>query len=68
MHNKEDQDGLEEKHGKLKLIANVDKDDKSVRMKGHVVGPPRAEDQYSVEELEEKGVVGLYVRINKDEK
>ena len=59
---------LRQEHGKLKWIANVEKDDESVRLKGHIVGPPKADDQYSAEELDEMGVVGLYVRIRKDKK
>jgi hypothetical protein len=61
-------EGLRQEHGKLKWIANVDKDDESVRLKGHIVGPPKADDQYSAEELDEKGVVGIYVRIRKNKK
>jgi hypothetical protein len=61
-------EGLRQEHGNLKWIANVDKDDESVRLKGHIVGPPKADDQYSAEELDEKGVVGIYVRIRKDKK
>ena len=40
---------LRQEHGKLKWIANVEKDDESVRLKGHIVGPPKADDQYSAE-------------------
>jgi hypothetical protein len=61
-------EGLRQEHGNLKWIANVDKDDESVRLKGHIVGPPKADDQYSAEELDEKGVVGIYVRIRKNKK
>ena len=59
---------LRHEHGKLKWIANVDKDDESVIQKGYVVGPPKADDQYSSEELDEMGVVGIYVRTQKDKK
>ena len=61
-------DELAQEHGKLKWIANVDKDDENIRLKGHIVGPPKAEDQYSAEELYEKGVVGIYVRARKEKK
>ena len=46
----------------------VDKDDPYVSLKGHVLGHPRAEDQFSAEELSEMGVVGIYVRVRKDKK
>ena len=59
---------LIQEHGKLKWVANVDKDDESVRFKGHIVGPPKADDQYSAEELDEMGVVGIYVRAYKEKK
>ena len=59
---------LRKEHGKLKWIANVDKDDESARLKGHIVGPPKADDQYSAEELDEMGVVGIYTRVRKDKK
>ena len=59
---------LRKEHGKLKWMANVDKDDEGVRLKGHIVGPPKADDQYSAEELDEMGVVGIYVRSRKEKK
>jgi hypothetical protein len=59
---------LRKQHGMLKWIANVDKDDESVRVKGHIVGPPKADDQYSSEDLEEMGVVGIYTQTRKDKK
>jgi hypothetical protein len=59
---------LIQEHGKLKWVANVEKDDESVRLKGHIVGPPKADDQYSAEELDEMGVVGIYVRAPKEKK
>ena len=59
---------LIQEHGKLKWVANVEKDDESVRFKGHIVGPPKADDQYSAEELDEMGVVGIYVRAPKEKK
>ena len=59
---------LRKEHGKLKWMANVDKDDEGVRLKGHIVGPPKAYDQYSAEELDEMGVVGIYVRSRKEKK
>lgn len=62
---KEWDEELRKEHGKLKWIANVEKDDESVRVKGHIVGPPKADDQYSSEELDEMGVVGIYTRTRK---
>ena len=59
---------LSQEHGKLKWIANVEKDDESIRLKGHIVGPPKADDQYSAEELDEMGVLGIYVRARKEKK
>ena len=59
---------LIQEHGKLKWVANVEKDDESVRLKGHIVGPPKADDQHSAEELDEMGVVGIYVRAHKGKK
>ena len=59
---------LRQEQGKLKWMVNVDKDDESVRLKGHIVGPPKGDDQYSAEELDEMGVVGIYVRVRKDKK
>ncbi len=61
-------DDVERDHRGLKWIANVDKDDPSVSVKGHVLGPPRAEDQFSAEELSEMGVVGIYGKVRKDKK
>ena len=68
MDRKEYEDAADKKHEKLKWIANVDKDDEGIRRKGYIIGPPKAEDQYSAEELEEKGVVGLYTRLRKQKK
>ena len=59
---------LRKEHGQLRWIANVDKDDESVRTKSHIVGPPKAEDQYSSEELDEMGVVGIYTRARIEKK
>ncbi|MCG2778698.1 MAG: hypothetical protein L6406_23730 [Desulfobacterales bacterium] len=59
---------LRQEHEKLKWMTNVDKDDESVRLKGHIVGPPKADDQYSAEELDEMGVIGIYIRVRKDKK
>jgi hypothetical protein len=59
---------LTQEHGKLKWVVNVEKDDESVRLKGHIVGPPKADDQYSAEELDEMGVVGIYLRASKEKK
>jgi hypothetical protein len=53
-------------HEKLKWIANVDKDDEGIRRKGYIIGPPKTEDQFSSEEFEEKGVVGLHIRLKKE--
>ena len=59
------EDSLEQHHGKLRWVTNIEKDDESARMGGHIIGPPRAGDQHSAEELEEMGVVGIYVRESK---
>ena len=59
---------LRPEHRKLVWVANVEKDDESIRLKRHIVGPPKADDQYSAEELDEMGVVGVYVRIRKGKK
>jgi hypothetical protein len=61
-------EALRPERRKLVWVANVEKDDDSVRLKRHIVGPPKADDQYSAEELHEMGVVGVYVRIQKDKK
>lgn len=65
---KEWDEELRKQRGELKWMANVDKDDDSVRVKGHIVGPPKADDQYTSEELDEMGVVGIYTRTRKDAK
>ena len=57
---------LTQEHGKLKWVANVEKDDESVRLKGHIVGPPKADDQYSAEELDEMGVIETAGRDGRD--
>ena len=57
---------LERKRWKLRWVANVDKDDDAAKMRGHIVGPPKAEDQFSAEELDEMGVVGIYVWVRKN--
>jgi hypothetical protein len=59
-------DDLEKNHRRFKWIANVDKDDPCVNLRGHIVGPPRAVDQFSTEELCEMGVVGIFLKIRKD--
>lgn len=59
---------LQREPGTLKWVANVDKDDESVRVKGHIVGPPKADDQYSAQELDEMGVVGIYTPTGRDKK
>lgn len=56
---------IEREHGELKWVANLDKDDEITRAAGHIVGPPKASDQYTAEELDERGVVGIYVRARK---
>jgi hypothetical protein len=61
-------DNLEKNHGRLKWIANVDKDDPCINLKGHIVGPPRALDQFAAEELGQMGVVGIFLKIRKDKK
>ena len=69
MGKKEDEwEDLEKGYGKLKWIANVEKDDMSVNVRGHMVGPPKAPDPYSAEEWDETGVVGIYVRVRKEKK
>jgi hypothetical protein len=69
MGKKEDwREDLEREFGKLKWIANVEKDDINVNVKGYSVGPPKAADQDSAEELDETGVVGIYVRVRKEKK
>jgi hypothetical protein len=59
---------IEREHGELKWVANVDKDDEITRAAGHIVGPPKASDQYTAEEFDERGVVGIYVRVLKGRK
>lgn len=52
-------DDLEKNHGRLKWIANVDKDDPCVNLKRYILDPPRDVDQFSAEELGEIGALGF---------